>query len=243
MTTRTKAQTGEKGQTGEKSTPTVEKPLSGADETKELVKKVLAKCSAIEGQLKAALDDNKKLKEDAIKRDETIATLNRRVDVLEQRSRINNIEISNFPVTQNENLVEVVKSMGRAVGVDIADLDIQAVHRVPRFNVNATKNIVVQFCSMWKKNSIIQACARFRKENNFKISAKAINSNLPDQVIFVSEHLSPKYKALLGKVKKQIKDAGWKYVWTRHGCIYVKKDETVNNRIMISCEEDLLKIK
>lgn len=228
--TRTKAQTGEK-------------PLSGEEETKELVKKVLAKCAAIEGQLKVALEDNRKLREEAVKRDETIASLNQRIDVLEQRSRINNLEICNFPVTQNENLVEVVKAVGKAVGVEIVDQDIQAVHRVPRFNQNATKNIVVQFCSRWKKNSILQACARFRKGNNNKITSKAINQNLPDQVVFVNEHLSPKYKALLGKVKKQIKDAGWKYSWTRDGCIYVKKDDTVNARIMISSEEDILKIK
>ncbi|KAI5735885.1 hypothetical protein M8J77_023868 [Diaphorina citri] len=143
----------------------------------------------------------------------------------------------------SENIVEIVKEIGAKVGFNIKDDDIQAAHRVPRFDKAATKNIVIQFCSRWKKNQLLQACSRFRKDNNNKISAKNINRNLPDQTIYISEHLTPKFKGLLKKAKQQARDAGWKFIWTNDGHIHAKKDDKTTPRISIQCEQDILEIK
>lgn len=224
------------------------KDKTSEDETKVLLRQLIekvnsmdSKISSIENQLRKTLEENKKLKEEGKKRDQEIVSLNKRVDLLEQRSRINNIEISDFPSTPGEKLVEIVKAIGSKIGVDIVDADIQAAHRVPRFN-NGTKNIVVQMCSRWKKNSFIKACATFRKGNNNKFSAKDINRNLPDQNVYVSEHLSPRYKVLLAKAKSQAKDKGWKYVWTRDCNILARKDQNCNV-VSVTCEQDILAIE
>lgn len=197
----------------------------------------------IDQQLKKALEENKKLREESKKKDEVISSLNNRVDLLEQRTRINNVEVCNFPVTPGENLVDIVKEIGNKVGLKIEDGNIQAAHRVPCFNKAATKNIIIQFCSRWKKNMLLQACSNYRKANNNKISANTINCNLPDQTLYISEHLTPKYKGLLKKTKQRAKEVGWKYIWTNDCYIYAKKDEANNRRISVACEGDIDEIK
>lgn len=211
-------------------------------EMKAYFQKMMEKMGEIAAKLEGALEENRKLRKDAERRDKEINNLQMKVELLEQRSRINNLEIVNLPVTPNENPVEIVKSLAQCVGVEIRDEDIQAVHRVPRYDKKG-KNMVVQFCSRWKKNIILQACADFRKRNNNKITAKDINNSLPDQAVYVSEHLTPKNKILLRKTKQRIRDIGWKYSWTRDGAIYVRKDEQDRRRINITEESELQKLQ
>ncbi|KAL1446285.1 hypothetical protein WDU94_013940 [Cyamophila willieti] len=207
---------------------------------KSYFKKVLDKLEGITVQLNGALEENKKLREEADQRDKQISGLQKTVDQLQQRMRINNVEISNFPTTPNENPVEVVKAIAKHVGVEIKDEDIQAAHRVDRFD-KKEKNIVVQFCSRWKKNILLQAWGNHRKTNK-KTMAKSINKALPEREIFVSEHLTPKNKTLLRKTKDKIRLVGWKYTWTKDGTIYVRKNEQDKRRIPINVEADLLQI-
>lgn len=146
------------------------------------------------------------------KRDETILGLNRKIDLLELRSScINNVEISNFPITQGENLVKIFMSIGVKVREEVNDNGIQAIHRVRRYNASAVRNIVSQFVSQWKKNLFIQACSKFRKTNGNKISPKYVCKELSDQKIYIVEHLSPKYEKFLGKTKLRAKETGWKF--------------------------------
>lgn len=211
-------------------------------EMKSYMNKLMEKLSAITTRLDGALEENKKLREEAAVRDAEIKTLTKKVDFLEQRSRINNVEITNFPITSNENPVELVKALAQLVGADIKDEDVQAAHRVPRFDKKG-KNIVVQFCSRWKKNSLLQACLNYRKVNNNKISAKNINNTLPDEAVYISEHLSPKFKQLFAKTRQRVKELGWKTAHTRDGAIYAKKDDQDRKKTLITDESDLLKLQ
>lgn len=144
---------------------------SSDDETKALLRELSAKIDKIDSQLKRALEENKKMKEEMRIKDEAIASLNSRIDLLEQRSRINNIEIGSFPLTPGEDLVAVVKAIGNKVGVEITDGDIQAVHRVPRYN-SGTKNIVVQMCSRWKKKHTDQGVQRLPEDTQQQADCK-----------------------------------------------------------------------
>ncbi|KAI5733301.1 hypothetical protein M8J76_010252 [Diaphorina citri] len=208
-----------------------------------VMKKAMEKLTNVEKKLEKALAENRKLREEAESRDKEVIALTKRIDTLEQRSRINNLEIANFPATTNENPVEIVKAIAGKVGVEISDKDIQAVHRVPKFNKNAPKNIVVQFCSRWTKNIILDACARYRKNNNGKIMAQDVNRSLRDQPIFISEHLTPKNKQLLRKTKEKARLVNWKYIWTRDGNIYTRKDQNSQTRVQIREESDLANVQ
>uniref|UniRef100_A0A8D8VUZ7 FP protein C-terminal domain-containing protein n=1 Tax=Cacopsylla melanoneura TaxID=428564 RepID=A0A8D8VUZ7_9HEMI len=217
-----------------------ENDLVTVKEMKGYFKKVLDKLEGITNQLNGALEENKKLRQEADKRDQQIHGLQKTVDQLQQRTRINNLEIANFPMTQNENPVEVVKEIAKHVGVEIKEEDIQAAHRVDRFD-KKEKNIVVQFCSRWKKNILLQAWTNHRKTNR-KTTANKINNALPEREIYLSEHLTPKNKILLRKTKQRIREVGWKYTWTKEGTIYARKNEQDKRRIPITEEADLLQI-
>uniref|UniRef100_A0A8D9A006 FP protein C-terminal domain-containing protein n=1 Tax=Cacopsylla melanoneura TaxID=428564 RepID=A0A8D9A006_9HEMI len=212
------------------------------DDMKQDIKNILDKLTTMETKLNNVLEENERLKADAIKRDQEFAQLNRRVHFLEQRTRINNLEIMDFPTTINEDPVEIVKQVCSTLKVSIRNEDIQVAHRVPRFNKAATKNIVVNLCSRWKKMEIIRAAKKYRKENNNKIVAKDINKNLPSKEVFISEHLTPHFKQLLSKTKVAAKEKNWKYVWVRDCQIYAKKSDTDKNVVTVGDVLDLTNI-
>lgn len=238
---------GNKNDVEGKNKESIQSPDSGSEYItnkvfKDYMNKLMNKVTDLTTRLDGVLEENKKLREEATVRETEIQKLNKRVDMLEQRSRINNVEIANFPITTNEKPAEIVKAVAQLVGMEIKEEDMQAVHRVPRYD-NKVKNMVVQFVSRWKKNLFIQSCINYRKNHNNNISASAINSTLADQPIYISEHLSPKMKVLLAKTRNRVKEVGWMNAHTRDGVIYAKKDANDRKKTLISEDADLVKIK
>lgn len=185
------------------------------------------------------IEDNEKLKKLLVEKDQTILKLDRRVLALEQRTRINNIEISNYPEISNENTREVVKKICAAIELEIADADIQATHRVPKFNPADTKNIVVNFSSRWVKNKVLMAIKKFKKDKNRQIKASDVSNNLPHENIYVSEHLCPAMKQLLKKTKAYAKNNQYQFVWVKEGVIHMKKNAVATKAIVVGSEQDI----
>lgn len=189
-------------------------------------------------KLNTLIEDNKKMKKLLSDKDQIIIKLENRVVALEQRTRINNIEISNYPETPDENIKEVVKVICAKMEVHITEADIQATHRVPRFN-NGIKNIVVNFNSRWTKNKVLMATKEFRKVNKRQLLLSDISQDLPAEMFYVSEHLSPAMKQLLKKTKAFAKTNKYQYVWIKDGVIHLKKNADAQNAIIIGSVYDL----
>lgn len=62
-----------------------------------------------------------------------VGALRDRIRDVEQYSRRNNIEVTGIPATPGENVAEVVKDVGAALGVQVQDNDIAATHRIPAY--------------------------------------------------------------------------------------------------------------
>ncbi|KAI5748127.1 hypothetical protein M8J77_022133 [Diaphorina citri] len=73
--------------------------------------------------------------------------------------------------------------------------------------------------------------------------AQDVNRSLRDQPIFISEHLTPKNKQLLRKTKEKARLVNWKYIWTRDGNIYTRKDQNSQTRVQIREESDLANVQ
>nr|CAH7748148.1 unnamed protein product [Callosobruchus chinensis] len=65
-----------------------------------------------------------------------VTNLQNRLNSMEQHSRTNNIEIQGVPEKRNENLMEIVKDIGKHVNCDINADKIDYIHRV-QYNINS----------------------------------------------------------------------------------------------------------
>lgn len=149
-----------------------------------------------------------------------VADLRERMRSMEQYSRVKNIEISGLPVTQGENISDLVADVGAALGVEVQGADIAAAHRVPSFRSDREPALIVQFTSRIIKE---QWMAKSRKKKN--LTARDVNQHFPTKRVFINEHLSPENKKFLTKLKQKGRDLGYTFIWSRDGKFFVRKSE------------------
>lgn len=166
-----------------------------------------------------------------------VGVLKDKVRSLEQYSRVNNIEISGLPVTAGENVVDLVKDVGTAIGVAVKNGDISATHRVPSFKKERTPSIIVQFLSRSTREAWLRG---FREKK--EVLAHQVNPAFPKQKFYINEHLSPDNKVFLAKLKEKCKEVKYDYAWCRDGKFFVRKAQGEKYK-RIDTYEDLNKLK
>ncbi|XP_046688851.1 uncharacterized protein LOC124374730, partial [Homalodisca vitripennis] len=177
--------------------------------------------SELSKELKRVLAENTQLKKENQELRGDISGLHVRVRNLEQYSRRQNVEIDGIPETQGENVLRVLESVAEAVGVELKKENIVAAHRIPSFNKKRTPPIIVRFSTYEERDTWIREYKSMRPlmlnmiNPGFKSSAK----------VFVNEHISPENKLLLAKTKEAARNKGFKYVWSRDGKIFVRKED------------------
>jgi hypothetical protein len=83
-----------------------------------------------------------KLKNEELSKE--VKSMQLRMRNLEQYSRKNNVEIMGIPVTNNENIMDIVKDIGAAIKIEVRTDDVMAAHRVPAFQGGKESAIIVQ---------------------------------------------------------------------------------------------------
>lgn len=149
-----------------------------------------------------------------------VRELQDRVRSLEQYTRKNNVEISGLPTTPNEDLMGLLKDVGKSIGVELDESHISASHRIPSYNKSRTPAIIVQFQRRALKDTWI---SKYKEVRN--LTAKQVNKLFPDQRVYISDHLSPENKQFLSKLKHKCKEIGYKFAWSRDGKFFVRKNE------------------
>lgn len=157
------------------------------------------------------------------------------VDEMDQYSRIKNIQIDGVPVTRDEDLKEVVKTMGQKIEVNIKTEDIDAIHRIPsRSNANP-EPIVVQFVTRQMKENVV------KKSKEKRVCTDDLNMQCANKPVFVNEHLTRKRKNIMFEARKLKNEKNYKFLWSRNGKILIKKNET-STTIQLNSLDDLSKI-
>lgn len=177
------------------------------------------------------------LKEENLQLKAQLAAVAVDVTELQQRSRVQNIEISGFPETPNENILTILGDVARHIGVEFDENQVNVAHRTPSAT-NNVKPIIVNFYSRELKREWVQHARKKRS-----IKSTDIRRGLPESRIYISEHMCPANKTLMGKAKaamNALPRGTFKYVWFGDGKVFGRKNEN-SRSITIRSESDIIK--
>ncbi|XP_046685594.1 uncharacterized protein LOC124371301 [Homalodisca vitripennis] len=167
-----------------------------------------------------------------------VQKLEERLEDMEQYSRGNCLEIHGIPQEPNEDVLTVVKDVGKALDIDVSDSMIDTCHRLGK-RENKGKNyhagIIVKFVRRMDKEEFLR---KRRVKRNLNLS----HINKPGgEVIYVNESLSPERRRLLALAKAAKREKGYTFLWIRNGKIFLRKEEEAPV-IVVTRQEHLSKL-
>lgn len=150
-------------------------------------------------------------------------------------SRRNNVVLRGIPLPREgdpaEDPYDVVAKVGRAAGVPVIKSNIDACHRLPvgRGAAKAAPAIVVKFVNRYLKA-------------DFLVKVKGARLTLADAgftgegKVFADEHLTAAASELFKKAR-DLRNVGYRYIWTRNGCVFARKEAPGERTVRIDSQE------
>lgn len=175
------------------------------------------------------MEENNKLKR-------RVQELESKSDDMEQYSRINSLEIHGIPQTPNENVLTVVKEVGKALDLEITDAMVDVCHRLGRSsNASSSSGIVVKFVRRMDKEEMLR---KRRVKRTLSTRHMGMNTDLP---VYINESLTKKRRQLFNAARKVKNEKKYKYLWVRNGKLFMRKDDG-DKVIIINNDTDLTKL-
>ena len=150
---------------------------------------------------------------------ETVAEQQKTINELEQYSRKNCINIAGVKEKDRESVRVLAKDIGRAVGVNVTDGDIDTAHRIGRQVEGKVRPIIVKFTTFDKRQELYQARRKLRAA-----SAPA-GSSLSDaelRLIFVSDNLTATNRGIMYAARQLKNDGKIAAAWTDAGRMKIR---------------------
>ena len=141
-----------------------------------------------------------------------------RINNLEQRTRICNIEIVGLakPTLMETDTSVVINFLNNQAEVDLQEDEIEALHEVPSRRKDGKRLVIVHFKSRSRRDDILSVCKeKIRQYNKDKAVANRV---------FINEHLSPENKKLFALATKKKYELDYKFVWSKNETVLVRKD-------------------
>ena len=209
-----------------KAVPVTWDDLAEMKESMDSMSEKMTSVSSQQGKLMELLAEVQQLKTENVEKDKKIATLEQRLDEIEQYTRMNDIIINGLK-TRHKSYARAVTSDGavssepteeeaetlenqvigflREKGITVASSDIEACHVLPTKIKNATQAIIMRFANRKNKDALLK---QGRKLKGTKV--------------YLNEHLTRKNAEIAKKarfLKKQDKIQG---TWTRNCKVFIK---------------------
>ena len=164
------------------------------------------------------------------------------LDNLEQYGRRENLEIHGIPEMNHESTNEIVKSVAKALNVDLDENQISTSHciaqpkrdRQQQRKSNQSPPIIVRFSNRDKRNEI------FRKKKMLR-SNPSVNSTFGNVYVNITENLTKRRKTLFNTAKLAKRDLHFGFLWTSQGRIRLRRDSE-SEIINVSLLSDLYKL-
>ncbi|CAH0406817.1 unnamed protein product [Chilo suppressalis] len=179
-----------------------------------------------------------KLEQQSTKDREYINILEDKIEDLQRAHRKTNLEIKNMPKLPNENLVNMVKELGKTIKCDVNENDIKDIYRVPSKKSDKSENtpIIVELSSKMLKTEILRMTKVFNRTYKEKLRAKHLGATKSEETaVFISEQLTAKGARLFFLARDAARTQSYKYCWTSYGRVYLRKED--NSPIIILKDE------
>ncbi|XP_046684417.1 uncharacterized protein LOC124370167 [Homalodisca vitripennis] len=200
-------------------------------ETKSLVSKQNEEMAALLELVNKLTAENSELKN-------RVSMLESRIEDSEQYSRRDTIEIHGVPVEKVEQVLEVVKSVGKALDLTIENSMVSACHRLrSRDGTDKPPGIIVKMTRRIDAESLLQ---RRRVKRNFSTHHIGLTAS-PAQPIYINESLCPGRRRLLNAARVVKGEKQYTYLWIRGGKILMRKAEKAPVKVITS-QADLAKL-
>ena len=150
---------------------------------------------------------------------ETIAEQQKTINELEQYSRKNCINIAGAKETERESVRKLTKDIGRAVGVNLTDGDIDTAHQLGRHTDGKVRPIIVKFTTFDKRQEFYQARRKLRGAStpvDSSLSAAELSQ------IFVSDSLTKANRSVMYAARQLKNDGKLAAAWTDAGRMKIR---------------------
>ncbi|XP_046679342.1 uncharacterized protein LOC124366785 [Homalodisca vitripennis] len=169
-----------------------------------------------------------------------VSDLTFKMDILEQASRENTVEIQGIPFVEKENVMEMVEKVSMAISFPFEQNMVDKCYRI-RTRFGASENpgsIVVRFVRNIDMQMFIQKRRDKRNLNTRDIGFLLGNSS----VIYINHSLTPAKRRLLRAARLCRSEKQYTFVWVSGGRIFLRKNQG-DPAIEVKREEDLEKLK
>lgn len=153
--------------------------------------------------------------------------ISRSVEKIEQERNLKTLIVDGVPPTNKENLFMVIEKLAGELEVMCSSSDIDSVFRVKQ-KTDSPKQpaIIVKFNNMGARDALYDGRKRMVKKN---ITTKSIGMEGEiGSSIYINEQLSKDELELFYKARQKKRELSYKYCWTFHGNVYMRKDRTTD---------------
>lgn len=172
----------------------------------------------------------------------TIAQLKQDIQDRDQAILSNDLEIAGIPEGRTENVTHIVLTVANKLGVDLDERDIVVAERVgqPRALIEGEaprpRPISVRLAQRSRRSALLQA-ARVKRG----ATTEGLGMTGTPRHFYVNERLTKQNRQIFQKARELASRHKWRYVWTRDGKIYVRREHGAERHI-IRTEIDLTRV-
>lgn len=135
----------------------------------------------------------------------------------DQYSRMNSLEIYNCPYRENEDIYQVISSIGEVLNNPVSKDILDIAHRL-KPNAKGERGIIIKFIKRSDKNSFLDSYFKHKGLTTTDLSFPGKETK-----IFVSESLSPFNRVLIKAAREKKRRGDLARVFCRNGKILIKK--------------------
>lgn len=161
-----------------------------------------------------------------------IGQLRAELNNADQYSRLSNLELHGLSVTKGENLKAELTDLASKLELrGFQEGDIVAIHRLPA-KKDKIPPVLVRFASPSIRETWLLARSRLRSLSEKKV--------IPS-MLFLNENLTQANKELFWMTRVKAKEMKYKYVWTKNGKIFARKEEG-SSLVKVVTKDDIQKL-